>query len=163
MDNTLFYYSTNTHLSHFITRRFYKDIFYVWCSPVFKPSDCTLLDPHSRIPRSSSPYEIYCELQKDVLSKDYHSARIESNKIGLRRGASLALEKGVIDEDDCNRINWIIEKSQVSDFHPILYIIHADKIRNRIKQPDISIIANPLSTEYIIEDLKIDEFNSIQF
>lgn len=146
-----------------ISKMFYNSTFYVWCSPVFDPQTLDTFNLLKRIPRSSSPYAIYQEYKKDVESGDSHSAKIELNKKGLRSGAAIALANGIIDKEEHNKIEYIIDKAELSDFKPILYIIHAEKVASRIKKVEVSRIANPLSTEYIIEDLKIDEFDIIQF
>lgn len=163
MNNNLYYYSTNTSLSYLISKMFYDSTFYVWCSPVFDPQTLDTYNPFKRIPKSSSPYAIYLEYMKDIESGDSHSAKIELNKKGLKSGAAIALANGIINKEEHNKIEYIIDKAELNDFKPILYVIHAEKVCDRIKKVEVSKTANPLSTEYILEDLKIEEFEIIQF
>ena len=163
MKDNLFYYSTNTYLSHHISKTFYNETFYVWCSPVFDPDKLDALDPRKKIPGSSSPAKIYRDLKSDVEKGDAHSAKIESNKLGLKKGVAEALIKGVIDTEDVARINEMIDVAYIADFCPLLYIIPAHLVRVRIKKISVKEMAHPLGEEYILSDLKSNEFEIIQF
>lgn len=156
----LFLYSTNTELSYRLGKDYYNGTFFVWCSPVFEPS-ADRLSPYHKIPRSSSPYDIYKELKADVESGDLHSAKIKENRAGLKKGALEYFKNDIIDEQELTRINYIIENALISDFKPILYIISYDLVKDRLKKVPVDKMANPLSCEYVIEDLKETEFEKI--
>lgn len=156
----LFLYSTNTELSYRLAKEFYNGSFYVWCSPVFEPSK-DKLNKYSRIPPSSSPYHIYTELKRAVDSQDLHCDKIRNNKAGLKKGALTSFDKGVIDEQELAKINYIIDNASIQDFKPILYIIDRKIVENKLEIVPVEEMANPLSHEYRIAELKENEFETI--
>lgn len=156
----LYLYSTNTLLSYRISKEFYKGRFYVWCAPVFEtPKDP--MNIYSKIPGSSSPFEIYKEYKRDVESNDLHSSKIESNRSGLKRGALAAYNKGWIDDVELNTINQMIDQADITMFKPILYIIQRSKVEKELIVVPVKEKANPLSVEYKIEELTEDKFEAI--
>ena len=157
----LLYYSTNTYLSFWLSKNFYKK-FFVWCSPVFDPSKLSEYHELKKIPPSSSPFYIYNLFHNDVSSGDLHSAKIQENKAGLIRGASLHLENKTISELEYARIMSIIEQALITEFRPLVYVIPKSKVKNRVKMVEVEKTANPLSIEYQIHDLKADEFDVIE-
>lgn len=163
MEENIIYYSTNTKLSLFINRTYYKSKHFVWCSPVFNPKTLNEYDVRKNIPPSSSPHNLYKLLLDDVNSEDNHSSKIHQNRTGLIKGATIMLEKGVIDEDDYGRILKIIKTANFGQFTPLLYVIPKHLVENRIIRVDIESSANSLSTEFQIEDLSSEEFEIIEF
>ena len=157
MRKNLLYYSTNTKISYFITEQFYNSEYFVWCAPVYNPEKLAEYDFRKKIPVSSSPFKIYKNLLDDVKSNDKHSSKIEQNRAGLKRGAAIMFEKGVIDENDFARILAIIDST------PLLYLIPAKEVVDKVKTVNVEDAANPLSTEFQIFDLKRDEFEIIEF
>lgn len=162
MDKNLLYYSTNTKLAFLLNERFYFSKHYVWCSPVFNPEKLNEYDYRSRIPVSSSPYKIYINLKDDVSSKDLHSNKIDQNRTGLKKGAAKMLERGIIDENDFGRIIKIIDKASIEDFEPILYLIPENLVSSKLRVVDVEDAANPLSSEFQIEELSKNEFEIIE-
>jgi len=111
---------------------------------------------------SSSPSNIYNGLCKDVNSGDLHSSRIKENRAGLKKGALIHLENKLIDDDDFARIVEIIDRAETCYFRPLLYIIPILEIKERITLVHIDSVANPLSIEYQIADLKTNECDIIE-
>ncbi len=159
--NNLLYYSTNTLLAHRICIEFYNGSHYVWCSPVYNSETLDKLHPWAQIPESSNPYKIYARYLKDVQKADMHSALIKQNRRGIIRGAQYNYEKDIIDQQDLARITQMVKKADITKFIPMLYLIPAHIIKDRIKKVDVSKQANPLSIEYQIPDLKTEEFEII--
>ena len=157
----ILYYSTNTYLSYWLGKNFYKQ-FFVWCSPVFDPSKLSEYHELKKIPPSSSPFSIYNIFHNDVSSGDLHSAKIQENKAGLIRGASLHLERKTISEQEYARIMSIIDKALINDFHPLVYVIPKLKVQDKVKVVEVEKTANPLSIEFQIHDLQDDEFDVIE-
>jgi hypothetical protein len=160
---SLCFYSANTYLSHYINKTFYDDVHYLWCSPVFDPKRVEPNHPWFRIPKSSSPLEIYKSYQEDVNSGDLHSALISQNRQGLKNGATHKLQQDVIDADEYQMINEIVDAATIKDFAPLLYVIPEPLVAHRIKRVSVKLQANPLSTEYILEDLRDGEFELMVF
>jgi hypothetical protein len=161
--DTLVYYSTNSALSNYIAREFYRDRHFVWCSPVFDPRALERYHPDSHIPPSSSPVDIYRELQRDVDRRDGHSGKIDTIKAGLEKGAAINVSKGKIDKEDYLRIQAIINKAERIQFKPLLYVIPYHAVENKIRKVSVEVAANPLGKEYQIDDLAAEEFHIIEF
>ena len=152
---TKIYYSINTWISNFINKEYYNDFHYVYAAPCF---NCKIN------PRSSNPSEIYSELKKDLepMALDYHSAKIKSNRLGIVKGAVEKFNDGVIDEETKNLIIKLSKKAELTLFKPLIYIIPAEMVQKRIKTPSFEMKSGILSKEYIIEDLKGNEFDIIK-
>ena len=162
MKKNLLYYSTNTKIAYFISEQFYNSIHFVWCAPVYDPQKLHKYDYLSKIPVSSSPFKIYKQLLEEVQTGDQHSSKIEQNKIGLKKGAAIMREKGVIDDNDFARIISIIDRAELSEFTPILYLIPESLVSKKVVSVEIDSVANPLSCEYQIKNLNRSEFEIIE-
>jgi hypothetical protein len=159
--NSLYLYSTNTKLANLLSKEYYRGIHYVWCSPVFDPSELSPLDPLYKIPPSSSPLDIYKTLKNDVYKKDHHSSKIDANKVGLKKGATFALQKGIIDNFELATITELIDLADFELFNPILYIIPISLVQNKLEEVPTVERANPFGKEYRIPNLKDGEFEVI--
>lgn len=162
MKENLLFYSTNTKIAFFIAEQFYNSKHFVWCAPVYNPQKLDNYDFRSKIPVSSSPFKIYQQLYEDVISNDKHSSKIEQNRTGLKKGAAIMRQKGIIDDNDFARILSIIDNAEISEFTPLLYLIPKSLVEKKIKTVDIDSVANPLSCEYQIHDLTRKEFEIIE-
>jgi hypothetical protein len=160
---SLLYYSVNTYLSHYINTTFYNDQHYVWCSPVFDPTRLEASDPRRRIPKSSSPISIYKTYQDDVTSGDLHSDAIKRNRLGLKAGATHRLQQDVIDADEYQMINDIVDAALITDFAPLIYVIPEHLVASKIRRVSVSAQANPLSAEYVVDNLMKGEFELLVF
>jgi len=159
----LLFYSTNTEIAYRINENYYNGKHYVWCSPVFNPSILDRYSTYSKIPRSSNPHEIYCDLRKDVIQGDRDSPKIKLNKLGLKKGASAQLRRGVITQEQFGSITDLIKRATIKDFSPYIYLIRADLVAPaRIEQVSVNKTANPLGIEFRIMDLDRSEFEIIE-
>lgn len=163
MPNNLLFYSANSKLSYYLSTSYYDSIFYVWCSPVFDPSTLDALDPRRRIPGSSAPCNIYKGLLKDTNEEDRHSVLIANNRNGLKRGALEKFNSNVITADELALINTLIDSASFPEFKPLLYLIPKDIVGAKAVRVHSSVAAHPLSEEYIIENLELNEFEVICF
>jgi len=157
----ILYYSTNTYLANYLTKRFYKGKHYVWCSPVFDPQFLSPSDPRYKIPPSSSPKSIYFKFQEDVDRQDLHSNIIKDNKKGLRKGALAHEISGNITHKELLMIRKMINKAGFRDFEPYVYLINKSSVSSRVHTVPVSKMANPLSEEYLILDLDEIEFDEM--
>ena len=162
MANKLVLYSTNTWLAYRISERYYNDEHYVWCTPYFDPRRSSF--NVAAEPPSSSPFEMYRSLSQDVIRGDRHSAKIQENRAGIRRGASVKRQQGVISEAQENEINSIVHLAQHADFRPLMFVIpYSPLVANRLSDVSPEDKAHPLSAEYIIECLPRASFDIIEF
>lgn len=154
--NNLIYYSVNTVLANFINKEYYKDIHYIWAAPYFDPID--------ENPSSSNPKVLYENLVKDLKGRkiDYHSKNVLGNRIGIKKGAIEREKQGYITQEMREEIIELSETASFELFEPLLYIIPASLVSERVIKPHFRDKAHPTSVEYIIEDLKGAEFDTIQ-
>ncbi len=155
------YYSINSYLAFWLNENFYNNHF-VWCAPDFDPTVLDEYDQNRKIPPSSAPANIYRRFQEDIDGGDLHSPKIEENRSGLKKGALLNFENGIISEIELARINKIIDTALIKDFRPLIYIIPFNGIKKKINLVDVELTANPLSMEYQIPELKSSEFDIIE-
>jgi hypothetical protein len=154
-------YSTNTWLAHKVSKEYYDDFHFVWCSPYFSARSVSGYEYTN--PPSSSPGEIYDRLFADVAAGDRHSAKIQANRDGIIEGAKKKAVEGRITRKQLREIRKIVKDAEMSNFRPLLYIIPFVQVINLIKDPPIDARANPLSKEYIIERLPRSHFDIIEF
>lgn len=146
----LLYYSTNTLLAKIITERYFKGNFRVWCSPTFDGN-----------PPSSNPKDLFLRLHKEVKTRDIHSAKIAQVRLGLIKAILNKKKNGEISEKDAIDALSMIRGADISDFKPLIYLIP--------NIPEIDVMSAPikdktnfLSEEYIINELKLQNFDIIQ-
>jgi hypothetical protein len=153
-------YSVNTLLAHTISVRCFGGLHYVWCTPIFSTRN------HSAIqalpPPSSCPSDIYHVLADDVRRGDRHSAKIASNRAGLLAAAKKRHEAGAISNADLRDIEEMTTAADLTHFKPLLYLIPYHAVSHLLKDVPVSERANPLSPEYIIEELPTDLFDVIE-
>lgn len=161
MNKPLILYSANTWLAYMIAQRYYRREHYVWCTPFFDPSKPG--DDDSAVPPSSGPLEVYLSLAKDVERGDRHSAKMEENRAGIRRGANAKKKAGVIDQDQEKEIVSIVDLAREKDFRPLMYVIPYAAVADIVREPPPEDKAHPLSAEYIIDRLPRRCFDVIEF
>jgi hypothetical protein len=113
-----------------------------------------VLDPLRNIAASSSPHDIFVGYRDSVNTADDHSDFIERNRRGIKRGASIMLADGKIDDNQYQMINYWVDKATHIRFRPLLYLIPANMVTGKL---------NPLGPEYRIFDLEEGEFEIVEF
>jgi hypothetical protein len=159
MIEPLVLYSTNTWLAYAIAERFYGGVHFAWCSPLYNGS---MAAPHINIPPSSSPAEIYRLLFREVDRGERHSQAIESNRKGIKKGADAKLDLGVITEGEHAEIMKTLERAEVRDFRPVLFVIPYDRVRGMVVDVPVTQRAHPLSVEYRVELLSGECFDMLE-
>ncbi len=161
MADPLILYSTGTWLGFIINQRYYGGTHFVWCSPLF--SSNSISPYHTATPPTSTPCDIYRTLLDEVKSRDRHSVKIQQNRVGIIRGASVKKNLGEITEDQEREIIAIVNAAEVADFKPIIYVIPFRGVAGILRNVPVTDRAHPLSEEYIIEDLQDSLFDVIDF
>ena len=159
MREPLLLYSTNTWLAYAIAERFYGGVHFAWCSPVF---DGRKAAPYVNIPPTSSPAELYRSLHREVDRGERHSDAIENNRKAVKRGAEAKRREGVITASQQAEIVRIIDRSELRDFRPVLYVIPFDRVRDTVVDVPVQERAHPLSVEYRVERLGRDTFDMLE-
>lgn len=161
VEKPILYYSTNTWLSFGIAQRYYDAIHYVWCSPQITPNNRGYFDSH--VPPTANPIEVFKSLYNEVRNGDRHSPKVRENKVGILRGASAKRASGIIGEKEEREIAAVIERAELKDFRPLMYIIPASLVADRIREVPVEERAAPLSFEFIIPELPRSCFDVIEF
>jgi hypothetical protein len=154
-------YSANTWLAYIIAEQYYAGYHYIWCTRHFDPSSVPSIN--YTVPPSSSPAEIYRNLQEDVKRGDKHSAKIAANKAGILRGMEYKKAAGEITEDQATDIASIVAAAEPRDFRPLIFVIPFGLVQELLQKVPISQRAHPLSIEFTIDRLPRDCFDVIDF
>jgi hypothetical protein len=158
MKTPIILYSASTWLAYSIAERFYG-VHYAWCTAFY---DGITAPRHFNIPPTSSPAEIYRNLEEETRRGDLHSNAITRNVNGIMTGAKAKLETGVITDAQYDAIEVVVEEAKIPDFRPVLYVILFDLLEGRIPEVPVSQRAHPLSLEYRIEDLRSGCFDLLE-
>lgn len=158
MEKPIVYFSAVSTLAYKINEQFYDGKHFVYCTQYFdNPPDQIFTTPPS-----SSPILIYERFEKESQSSDRFAFQIESNKIGLRRGAEKREADKIISPKTKKIVLNVIEAAQHKEFEPLLYIIPVEKVKNKLIEVDYNERADPFFDEYTI-DLEKGEFTHIKF
>jgi hypothetical protein len=162
MAKPLVLYSTNSKLAYRINEAYYHGIHYVWCSQFFHHGAALQLDVNM-VP-SSTPASIFLEYRAGVLTGDSHNAKILGNRKGLLKGTKNKLENNIINQTTHDEIVEIIQKSTLTDFQPVVYVIpYTSKLAKLIGPLAISEKAHPFSPEILMPHLPRSHFDVIEW
>jgi hypothetical protein len=157
----LLLYSAQTWLGYAIAAEYYGDEHYAWCTPYFNGRTKQTLAPGAN-PPSSTPDKIAKSLREDIALGDLHSAKIEANRVGLRRGAQVKLRASVISPAQSREIGTIIDGSSLGDFRPLVFVIPVATAKELVEDVPVQDKAHPFSEEYIIKNLPRHAFDVIE-
>ena len=150
-------FSVGTNFAYKIAKKYYKNVHYVWCACEFNSKSQ---------PPTSNPLTICKRYLEQIKAGDRHSKEIANNKSGVLKGAKIMEDRGVITTKQHKEIKNMVKYAEYEAFLPLIYVIPVDKISNsdiRCIEVPIKDRASDASVEYIIEDLKEDEFQIINF
>ena len=160
MRRPLILYSTNTWLAFNIAERHYRGRHYIWCTPFF--NGCSDKGEAGFVPPTSCPWEIYRSLYGEWRAGDRHSMKIAQNQDGILRGVQANRSSGVISERREREIASIVERADIRDFEPLVYVVPYGRVSGLVKEVPVEERAHPLSQEYIIESLPRRLFDIIK-
>ena len=157
----LLLYSANTWLAYKVSREYYGDLHYVWCSPHFSSQSVPSYDYAN--PPSSSPSGIYQSLLAEVAGQDLHGVKIEANRVGIMNGANMKAASKKITNRQKREIHSIVKRAERSYFRPLLYIIPFSMVRHLVREVPVKMRAHPFSREFVIEELPRTYFDIIEY
>ncbi|NVM75262.1 hypothetical protein FHW83_001042 [Duganella sp. SG902] len=160
MNNKHIYYSCSSWLSYHICERYYGNKHYAWCTPYFDAFSSLSLQ--NFVPPSSNPRDIYWGLRKDIDTGDLHSAKVRDIRRGIQKGAALKRKEGTINDVDYLEIVRIARVSQIEKFSPLMLVIPFQPASGLFKRVAVWQRANPLSEEYIVENLPREFFDAFE-
>jgi len=101
-------------------------------------------------------------LQRDVAGKDSHSAKITAQKASLQALAVQWQASGDITTQQMQEIIYMVTTASIEYWRPLLYVIPRVLVNGRLQLVPIDKRAG-FGNEYIIADLKRDEFELLEF
>lgn len=146
-------YSTGTALAYKIAKEYYNNIHYVWCTESF---DAVLQ------PGTSNPRTLCSRYLDQIIKRDRHATEINNNKAGILKGAQAKLKQRVITEEQHHEIKVKVAYANMEEFYPVIYLINKKAVKKRLKVVNPDDKASDTSIEYIITDLKRNEFEIIR-
>lgn len=158
-------YSVNSHLAYTINKEYYGKHF-VWCATKFNTDE--LSAPNRNNPPSSNPLMIYRQYVSDLkqvqIDRHFHSRFLNERINGIKNG--LEANKHTIGEEIYDELTKEIEKQQASggiwnELKPLIYVIPFALVKDRVIKASPAKAACFSSEEYIITDLKSNEFDII--
>jgi hypothetical protein len=155
-------YSTNVFLKLLIQERYRGDIHYIWCSESFDSSSLSRYSLSSRVAPSSNPVDIYRELKDAIKRSDRHNYKINEQKVSLKNLAITWEAASEITADDKDEIIYMADNAVFDDWRPLIYIVPRALVEPRLQVVPASKRAS-FGPEYIIPDLKRNEFDIIEF
>jgi hypothetical protein len=156
----LLLYSTNTYLK-FRIQDSYRGSFFAWCSPFFDVRKLGSYSEGAGQPSSSDPYAIYVDLRNAVEKADKHNVKIGGQKKTILGVAAKWTRDSLIAEEESQEIALRVSRASFKEWRPIIYVIPAAALGQRVKSVHFSKCAS-LEREYIIEDLRRQEFDIIE-
>lgn len=143
------YYTTKSALDWIIAHHFYGQSHYAWLANCFYPYG-------QRNPKSSNPLLIYQDLYQPWQDADEFDKFISASRVNLVKGVVAKEKEGVIStafgaalRDICNKISTLF-------FYPLVFRVDLDRISSERREVANSGIRG--SSEYLVRDLKEDEF-----
>jgi hypothetical protein len=161
MADPLILYSTNTWLAYKISERYYGELHYVWCAPVFDAESD--FSGEVMLSTTSNPVTIYRNLRDETRTGDRHSAKVQENKVGILRGATRKRAAGLITESQERDIVAIVDRAETMDLRPLLYLIPFVSVSAMVVEVPVENRAHPLAQEYLIEQLPRHCFDVVEF
>lgn len=146
-------YSAGTALAYRIAKEYYNNEHYVWCTESF---DAALQ------PGTSNPRTLCTRYLEQIIKNDRHAPEINNNKVGILKGAAEKLKQGVISTAQHDEISTIVALARNEDFYPVIYLINKKAVKKRLIVVNPTDKASNSSIEYIIPDLKRNEFEIIR-
>jgi len=112
-------------------------------------------------PPSSNPGEIFERLRAATVERvDWHEPAIAGWKTKIKAMSVKWKSDGKIDDDAEQEIMFLLDRADIGQWRPLIYIIQRDKVAARLKPVALPSRAS-LEMEYTVEDLQPHEFDVI--
>ncbi len=147
-------FSTATLLAFKISKEYYNDRHFVWCTTSF--------DDFNQ-PGSSNPRTICNKYLDQALKGDKHGNEIIRNKANILKGARIKCNEGIITEEQREKIMATVTDAPFEAFMPVVYLVKTQIVIDKLQIVPDTRKANDTSKEYIVNDLQPSEFTIISF
>ncbi|MDX2163686.1 MAG: hypothetical protein SF162_20385 [bacterium] len=145
-------FSAQTKFVYDICKAYFNGLFYVYCSPEFD-SEVN--------PGSSNPATLIAQFRLAVQRNDRGDTKIKDIKKKLRAAALRKKNRREITPETLREVQVRINRAEVRDFLPYLYLIPKDNVRGMLIPVPYAKRASPDSDEYTIEGLQASQFEFI--
>lgn len=99
---------------------------------------------------------------EQIIKRDRHATEIDNNKVGILKGATEKLNQGIITKEQYDEIRMRVAYASDEEFYPVIYLINKKAVKKRLTVVSKSDAASDSSIEYIIKDLKRNEFDLVR-
>jgi hypothetical protein len=158
-----FLYSTNPWIKFDIYQRYRGERHWVWCSDFYDARKYYLHRGAGRMPPSSNPAEIYENLKASVDRPDFHCPTIVRVQLSLKERALEWVKDGSLTHIDAQDIIYQLDHAAITDWRPLLYVVHRASVESRLVEVPPDKRANPTSMEWTLADLAPPEFDVLGF
>lgn len=154
-------YSVNPLMKMLVQERFFGDLHYVWCSESCDSGSADRYTVASLVPPSSNPRDIYGSLRSAVERLDTHNDMIVRVRAFYAAFSSERVKDGKMTDGDRDELVYMITHSELRLWRPVLYVIPRASVDARLQSVAASKRAGH-GPEYIIEDLRREEFDRVE-
>jgi hypothetical protein len=159
-----FLYSTNPWIKFDIYQRYRGERHWVWCSDFFDSRKYYLHVGAGHMPPSSNPAEIYENLKASTLERpDFHCPTIARVQLSLKDRTLEWVADGSLTLKDAQDISYQLDHAPITDWRPLLYVIHRASVEARLAEVPPDKRANPTSIEWTLPDVAPNEFDVLGF
>lgn len=156
-------YSTNPWIKFHIQKEYFGDVHYVWCSPCFNSESAPTYSIEYMIPGTSNPAQIFRDLNAFVATPDNHHPFVQGQKNRIVKRVRSCLKEGEITEQASTEILALLNSGSPQLWRPFVYVIPRTKIVESRIHPVAPKKRASLGPEFIIEDLRGNEFDIVEF
>ncbi len=149
-------------MKYLINEKYRGNVHYVWCSESFDSKTLGTYVSGSLVAPTSNPKDIFLDLKRAVDATDKHNAKINEQISALLARAVKWEASGDISTSDKDDIIYMVnEPAYFKHWRPLLYVIPRAPVEARL-QPVPAALCASLGKEYILSDLRRDEFDLIE-
>ena len=155
-------FSTNPFIKYLIHEEYRGGVHYVWCSEQFDSKRLAAYTSGSLVATNSNPVDIYKQLRTAVDSGDRKCGKIIELRASMTARALQWYADGEITENQREDIVYMLKSDDPRLWRPLLYVIPAGLVSARAELVAMEKRAG-MGAEYIISDLKSNEFGIVEY
>ena len=154
-------YSTNPFIKLIVQEKYRGDSHYVWCSESFDSNKQPGYSISSLVASTSNPASIYKDLSQGCKKGEKHCSKIGEIRTSLK---ALAVDwhlKNEITVEDKEELMLLADETDPMYWRPLVYVIPRHLVQTKLTPINLGKRAS-FGNEFVIEDLKRDEFDIIE-
>ncbi len=159
----LILYSVNPLMKLLLQERYFGDRHYVWCAEQWDAATRSRYSFASMVPPSSNPRALYESYREAVEGGDRHFTKFDRIRAGYLDRALTAKKVGALSEAQYDELVVTIQSNDFNLWRPIVYLIPRHLIDPTRLQLVPAAQRAGLGNEFVIRDLKREEFEIMEF